>query len=117
MQIQINRNNSGAIKSVVVTREITDPKFYGTGNAAGESTLLYHVAKKMRAMGFDLIKKRMHKDGHLVDDMQQYLRVRKPKKDCPDKNFCLYNDHWAICGLNDDFNKGQAFLSAAPILW
>jgi hypothetical protein len=50
----------------------------------------------------------MYKDGHMVSDMQQYIRTR-------DKKTAWYNDHWAICGLNDDFNEGETFLRKAEI--
>jgi len=88
----------------VVTREKDDPKFSGTVNAAGESRLLYHIKIELNAQGYDLIKKRMCKDGHLVDDMQQYLRTRKPSGD-PDKDIYIYNNQWAINGAEEAFNK------------
>ena len=92
-----------------VTREAGDPKYYGTLNAAGESRLLYAIKKKLNGMGFDLIKKRMWKDGHLVDGMQQYLRARKATG-YRDKDIALYNMSWAIDGLNDRFNEGSCKL-------
>ncbi len=88
-----------------ITREASDPKYYGTINAASESKLLYAIKKKLNGMGFDLIKKRMWKDGHLVSDMQQYLRAKKATG-CKDKDIALYNMSWAIDGLNDRFNAG-----------
>lgn len=84
----------------VVTREPGDPIFSGIANAKGESRLLYHVKKILNTRGYDLIKKRMAKDGHLVDDMQQYLRSRKPAGD-PANCICIYNDQWAIEGADD----------------
>jgi hypothetical protein len=55
----------------VVREEKTDKKVYS------DSQLLYQVKQKLNSMGFDFIKKRMWKDGHLVDDSQLYLRERK----------------------------------------
>ena len=99
--------------TLTVIREPGDPKFYGTANGAGESKFLYWIKTILNSEGRDLIKKRMCKDGHLVDDMQQYIRVRKIE---PNGNtLALYNDHWAICGLNDDFNEGKAVLSIARL--
>ena len=99
-------NNSGKI---IVTREEGDPKFYGVVNAAGESKFLYWLKDILnKDFGFDLIKKRMWKDGHLVDDMQQYLRTRSEKSKGP--KVMITNDHWAINGLEEDFNKGEAIL-------
>jgi hypothetical protein len=102
MKVIVYKNRIEAI------RELSDPRYYGTINAAGESKLLYAICRELKKQGFDVIKKRMHKDGHLVDDMQQYIRDRKGK-------WAVYNDHWAICGLNDDFNKGQAVLALVEL--
>ena len=73
---------------VVVTREEGDPRFSGVKNGAGESRLLYHIKNILNAQGYDLIKKRMHKDGHLMDNLQQYLRTRKPSGE-PDKDIYI----------------------------
>lgn len=97
--------------SLTVIREEGDPKFYGTANAKGESNFLHYLKGILNSQGHDLIKKRMWKDGHLVSDLQQYLRVRSKaaiKKGAP--NIALYNDHFAINGLNDDWNEGKATL-------
>lgn len=96
--------------AILVHRESGDCKFYGVVNAAGESNLLYAIKIKLNKLGFDLIKKRMHKDGHLVDDLQQYLRTRKPTGN-PETEIYLYNDHWAINGLEEDYNQGSCRLT------
>lgn len=95
--------------SIIVHREPNDPKYYGVVNAAGESRLLYAIKKHLNAMGFDLIKKRMAKDGHLMADMQQYLRTRKPSGD-PNFDIMIYNGMWAICGAEEYFNAGSCRL-------
>ena len=102
---------------LVVTKESGDPQFSGTLNAAGESRLLYHIKNKLNndpgvvgcPEGTRFIKKRMWKDGHLVSDLQQYIRTSKPVNTLG----CLafFNNHWAICGLDDDFREGSAILS------
>jgi hypothetical protein len=105
MKVEIKNN------ACVVTSEAGDLKFYGTVNAVGESALLYHIKKMLNARGYDLIKKRMYKDGHMVDDMQQYLRTRKPSGD-PNKDIYIWNGMWAIAGANDYLNdSGQVTLS------
>lgn len=116
MKLVINGMHLGVIA------ENTDPKFYGTYHAKGESQLLHHIRKAWNSkigtfknphFNFKLIKKRMWKDGCLVDDLQQYLRSEKPVKTDENGNklfLALWNTHWAICGLNDDFNKGSATL-------
>jgi hypothetical protein len=120
-------------------REKGDPKFYGVMNAKGESNFLYFLQQQLnkrrlitmndsgspvhiRIREWDgepkkrnrFIKKRMHKDGHLVDDMQQYLRTEKPimfrGKKCL---VALYNNHWAIDGIEKDWNDGKCVLAVA----
>ena len=82
---------------LTVKREPNDPKFYGVQNAAGESNFLYWLKNILNAdYGYDLIKKRMWKDGHMVDDMQQYLRTHTPESSGP--KVAIYNPRWAIEG-------------------
>ena len=107
MQIQINNHKC------VVTREPGDPKFYGVRNAAGESRLLYAVKQELNRRGYDLIKKRMHKDGHMVDDMQQYLRSRKLKPGA----IAIYNPSFLIRGAEEDYNhSGTVTLSVHTLI-
>ena len=84
--------------ALVAYREPGDPQFYGAKNAAGESRLFAHIVRKLREMGHDVIKKRAAKDGHLLDDMQQYIRERKGA-------WCAYNHRWAIEGAEVDWNR------------
>ena len=102
--------------SLTVIRENNDPAFYGTKDAKGESRFLYHLKKALKTAGFDFIKKRMASDGHLVDELQQYLRVSKMNKLKDGDVYCLYNSHWALRGLNDDFNEGTAVLVAEKVI-
>ena len=98
MKVEIKGN------ACIVTREPGDPRFTGVVNAAGESRLLYHVKNELNKQGYDLIKKRMWRDGHLVDDLQQYLRTRKRTGD-PHKDIYIYNTSWACCGAEEAFNE------------
>lgn len=91
--------------TLTVIREENDPKYYGTLNGAGESKLLHAIKKELNKQGYDLIKKRMAKDGHLVDDMQQYLRTRKKGAGIAD--IYIYSGFWAIEGANERFNRGE----------
>jgi len=96
---------------MVVEREEGDPKFYGIGGGKGESSFLYYLKgilnKEPHNMG--LIKKRMWRDGHLVDALQQYLRTGKIREGKP--YVMLYNGNWAISGLDEDWNAGRAILA------
>ncbi len=86
--------------TIDVIREDGDPKLYT------DSLLLYKVKQKLNSMGFDFIKKRMWKDGHMVDDDQQYLRDRKHKGH---PKMVYWNRH-AVYGAWDDYNKGYVTL-------
>jgi hypothetical protein len=96
--------------SCIVIKEPSDPYFSGIVNAAGESRLLYHIKNILNKRGYDLIKKRMYKDGHLMSDMQQYLRARKSSGD-PLKDIYIYNTNWSVEGAEVPFNNtGQVIL-------
>ena len=98
----------------VVTREPGDPIFYGVKNAAGESRLLYHVKKKLQEMGHDVIKKRMWRDGHLVDDIQQYIRTRNGVE----PSFMIWNAKWALRGADVDWReRGWVELAMLRHIW
>lgn len=88
----------------IVTKEQGDPRFSGIKNGAGESRLLYNVKLALNKQGYDLIKKPMYKDGHLVDELQYYLRTKKKTKD-PEKNIYIYNESWAIEGADNVLNR------------
>lgn len=68
-----------------------------------ESHFLYHVKKCLIKMGYDVIKKRMAKDGHLVCDYQQYIRSRKLTND--KSGIAIYSGHYAIYDAGHEFNK------------
>ena len=95
---------------ITIERESGDPKFYGIANAKGESNFLYYLKNFLNKepYNFGLIKKRMWKDGHLMDDMQQYLRTRKIRKGQPYMMIC--NGNWQISGAEEYWNKGQVTL-------
>jgi len=87
-----------------VVRESHDPRFKDGGWGSAESTLLHHVKKELIKQGFDLIKKRMWKDGHLVDDRCQYLRTRKPTG-YADKDIYVWDGNYQVRNAAEDFNK------------
>ncbi len=89
--------------TLTIQREPADPKFYGDWEAKGESNLLHFLKKHLNALGYDLIKKRMWKDGHLVDQYQQYLRSRIKRG----KAIMIYSPFFAIEGANDPWNKNK----------
>jgi hypothetical protein len=89
MQVKLDLVN----KSCKVLKEDCDPKFQT------ESTFFYHILQELKKQGYDVIKKRMWKDGHLVDDQQQYIRTRTTNN-----AFCIMNNEYAICDLGQEFN-------------
>jgi Fe-S cluster assembly scaffold protein SufB len=97
--------------TLTVTAEKGDKKYYHRGRnswGSNESNLLYAILKELKKQGYDLIKKRMHKDGHLVDDSQQYIRSRKLKAGA----IAIYDSQYAIRNMADDWNKeGKITLS------
>ena len=101
-----------------VAREPGDRKYHNSGWGAcgcqGESQLLYHIQQVLNARGYNLAKQRMWRDGHLVDDSQQYLKPRKPSGD-PDKDIYIYNDYWAIEGAEEQYNSPDGKTSLAVI--
>ena len=99
---------------LLVEYEKGDPKYYGVQNAAGESNLLYAIKRQLNAQGGDYIKKRMHKDGHMVDDLQQYIRMRKPATN--GVQIAIYNPNWAIEGANEALNRdGKVTLAVVDL--
>jgi len=83
--------------TITVTREPGDRQKYYT-----ESHLLYAIKQELIEMGFDVIKKRMWKDGHLVGEEQQYIRSREWWKE---DAFSIHNSNWAIVGIERDWNE------------
>ncbi len=116
MRIKVSRT------SIEFVRETGDPKFYGAREAKGESNLFHWLRKQLAKRHPDLpsgfptgwIKKRMWKDGHMVDSMQQYLRTRKPVGKAEDGTplyLCLHNAQWAVKGAEVDWNEGSVRLA------
>jgi hypothetical protein len=95
----------------IVTREKGDPKMRAAGwDAPGyytgpESLLLYHVNKALIAQGHDVIKKRMWKDGHLVDETTQYVRTRNAKAE---HGIMVWNGNHQIYDAGERFNEDGA---------
>lgn len=106
--------NTIGIGHVIFTREAGDPKFHGTAGAKGEHALFHFIKKWMNARGFDLIKKRAQKDGHLVGDQYQpYLRSKKVVDGIP--NLMIISGFYNLRGANEDWNNGSVTLEVIAV--
>lgn len=96
MKIEINRidKDSG---TMTITLESGDNKNWS------DSTMLYHVKQTLQKMGYDVIKKRMWKDGHMVDDEQQYIKTRSHKVD--KDSFCAWQVYYSVRTMADENKK------------
>jgi hypothetical protein len=64
--------------------------------------LYYKIKGILNEQGYGpLIKKRMWKDGHLVDVERQYLVTRNRKGG----NFCIYDHLYATRDAREEYNK------------
>jgi len=87
--------------SLTLTREASDPRM------SSDSQLLYHLKNALnKALGKttgkdSFIKVRMAKDGHMVDDLQQYVCTRN-------REWMIYQGDYAIRDLYHDFNAGES---------
>ena len=87
MNIEIKRN------IVTVSRLNDKEKFYS------ESSLYYQIKKQLIKKGYDVIKKLMWKDGHLMgDESTYYIRDRKWR-------FLIFDGEWQLRFLHEDYNK------------
>lgn len=93
----------------VVTREPGDKKF----GRNREGLFLRYVARALIAQGFDVVKKQMVKDGHIVNKEQYYIRERTLKNG---RQFAIFNDRFAETDAGEDYsNKGQVVLAATNL--
>lgn len=62
------------------------------------SQLLYRIRRELQKQGYDVIKKRMWKDGHMVSDSEHYLRERKWR-------FVIWHPNYMVENLAGEFNR------------
>ena len=77
-------------------REVLVEKEEGDAPIYGESVLFHKIKSILNANGFDIIKKLMWKDGHLVSEQEYYLRDRKWR-------WCIHDNHFAVRNLAEDY--------------
>ena len=105
MKVELNLNQHFC----KVTRDANDLYFRrgGYSDVGAESTFLYHVQQALKDQGYDVIKKRMWKDGHLVNEFQQYIRTRSGLSKAGE--FAIYNSRYAIENAGDAFNLDKEY--------
>ena len=63
-----------------------------------ESQLLHHVKLELIKQGYDVVKREMVKDGHLVSEGVHYIRDRKGK-------FAIWNGDYQVVDAAKYWNK------------
>ncbi len=86
-----------------ITKEKGDPTYTTSEWGTAESALLYRVKNQLNDDGYDLIKKRAYKDGHMVDDNMAYLRTRGPTSKGP--AVYIYNDKFSLHDAGREYSK------------
>lgn len=106
MKVELNLEKN----TCKVTKEAGDPRFTRSNWSLPESTFLYRVLQELKKQGYDVIKKRMVKDGHMVDDTQQYIRTRNYMKisEPTPGEFAIFSHVYAMVDLGEEFNKLKA---------
>ena len=77
---------------VYVNKEGKDPRVYS------ESRFFHQVRVTLQSYGYNVIKKLMWKDGHMVSDSQYYIRERKGK-------WAIWYPEYALRFVYEDYNK------------
>jgi hypothetical protein len=96
MQIELSHDGN----KITVYRESSDRKY-----GKRESQFYYDLKKAIsEKFGVDVVKKLAHKDGHLVDDNQYYIRHRKGE-------WCIYYEDHALRYVTEDFDAGKVTLN------
>lgn len=91
MKVTLNSFSCG------VEREANDKPIYT------ESAFYYAVKQELNRQGHDVIKKLMHKDGHLFGDgTLYYLRSRAPRTD---PEVMIYDNNWAVKDLVKEYRE------------
>ena len=103
MKVVVRLNRRRTSGAVLVQRERGDPRLPATW--AGEHRLLHMLKRTLNAAGWDVIKKRMSKDGHLTDDERPYLRSRVVRKGRP--VVAIHHGDYMLRSAAEDFSRGE----------
>jgi len=91
-------------EACIITKEEGDKpiKTSRGGWGSPESGFLYLIKKELIKQGYDVIKKLMWKDGHLVSDYDHYIRTRKVKGP---NSFAIWDGNHAIRSCAEDYKR------------
>jgi len=84
-------------------REKGDGQMKSGWGADPASMLLHRVKVKLNSIGFNLIKKRMAKDGHMTSDFRQYLRLKNNDTAAP--HIYVTDELYQMRSACEDFRK------------
>ena len=84
------------MKVIVRKSYVTIWREKGEPRVKDESQMLHRLKLILNERGHDLIKKIMHKDGHLVDGLQHYLRARKQNNLKRGRIWAIHDPNYSI---------------------
>jgi len=87
--------------TITIIREEGDKKVYN------DSTLMRHIARKLNEMGYNVVKKLMWRDGHMVDDNLTYIKTKRTDE----QSFFIYDGAYNIRSAYKDYNEGELILN------
>ena len=100
MRVTIDRESLSCI--VELEDGENPPRKFNPGVSYGgrdpDSSMWYAIKNHLNENGGDWVKKRMWKDGHLMDDNQMYIRMRKPVNG---EQLAIYHSAWSIYNAVD----------------
>jgi hypothetical protein len=95
--------------TLTIQREASDPRAKASGFTrdlhgwGAEIHLMGVLAKKLNALGFNLLRKNMGSDGHMYGtDHTPYIRVRNDKTAAP--HIYIYDGEYALRLSSQDYN-------------
>ncbi len=88
--------------AVFLEREEGEPR------VRNESDLFVRLRNVLRAQGYDVVKKEMSKDGHMISEGVFYVRTKNMESR---NSFAFYDVHYAVRDIALDYNvKGKVTL-------
>jgi hypothetical protein len=87
---------------------------YSEPYVRNESDLFLRLRNVLIRLGYDVIKKLMWKDGHLVDEYEHYVRSRHVNR--PDA-FAIYDSDYVIRSSAQEYNReGEIDLTIVSLI-